>query len=86
MFTVCIHKIVLGINIVPKNVLKDITMNCCNLFQYAVVVRSGEKLNVRAEELVVGDMVDVKFGDRIPADIRVVAAHSFKVSLTWKSL
>lgn len=56
--------------------------------QYAVVVRSGEKLNVRAEELVVGDMVDVKFGDRIPADIRVVAAHSFKVdnsSLTGES-
>nr|ABO61333.1 Na+/K+ ATPase alpha subunit [Doryteuthis opalescens] len=56
--------------------------------QYAVVVRSGEKLNVRAEELVVGDVVEVKFGDRIPSDIRVISAHSFKVdnsSLTGES-
>jgi len=35
---------------------------------------------VHAEELVVGDVVEVKFGDRIPADMRVVAAHSFKVT------
>nr|AEH68838.1 putative Na+/K+-ATPase alpha subunit [Bathypolypus arcticus] len=56
--------------------------------QYAVVLRSGEKLNVHAEELVIGDVVDVKFGDRIPADIRVISAHSFKVdnsSLTGES-
>lgn len=56
--------------------------------QYAVVVRNGDKLNVRAEELVVGDIVEVKFGDRVPADIRVAAAHSFKVdnsSLTGES-
>jgi len=43
------------------------------------VLRAGEKLNVHAEELVVGDVVEVKFGDRIPADIRIIAAHSFKV-------
>nr|AEH68839.1 putative Na+/K+-ATPase alpha subunit [Bathypolypus bairdii] len=56
--------------------------------QYAVVIRNSEKLNVHAEELVVGDVVDVKFGDRIPADIRVISAHSFKVdnsSLTGES-
>ena len=35
---------------------------------------------MHAEELVVGDVVEVKFGDRIPADMRVVAAHSFKVT------
>ena len=35
-----------------------------------------------------GDLVEVKFGDRIPADIRLVEAHSFKVdnsSLTGES-
>nr|AEH68840.1 putative Na+/K+-ATPase alpha subunit [Macrotritopus defilippi] len=56
--------------------------------QYAVVLRNGEKLNVHAEDLVVGDVVDVKFGDRVPADIRVINAHSFKVdnsSLTGES-
>ena len=29
--------------------------------------------------MVVGDIVDVKFGDRIPADIRVISSHGFKV-------
>ena len=37
-------------------------------------------MTIKAEELVVGDIVEVKFGDRIPADIRVLEARSFKVS------
>ncbi|KAL3887026.1 hypothetical protein ACJMK2_026982 [Sinanodonta woodiana] len=56
--------------------------------QYALVVRNGEKLNIRAEELVVGDVVEIKFGDRVPADVRVITAHGFKVdnsSLTGES-
>ena len=44
-------------------------------------MRNGEKLNVHAEELVVGDVVEVKFGDRVPADIRIIQAHSFKVNI-----
>ena len=47
--------------------------------QFAIVLRGGEKLNVPAEQLVVGDVVEVKFGDRVPADIRILAAHGFKV-------
>ena len=47
--------------------------------QFAIVVRNTEKLNVHAEELVVGDIIEVKFGDRVPADIRVIQAHGFKV-------
>lgn len=50
--------------------------------QYAIAIRSGEKVNIRAEELVVGDVIEVKFGDRIPADIRITAAHGFKVIRT----
>lgn len=56
--------------------------------QTALVIRSGEKENIVAEELVVGDIVEIKFGDRIPADIRVISAHGFKVdnsSLTGES-
>ncbi|CAG0888915.1 unnamed protein product [Darwinula stevensoni] len=56
--------------------------------QYAVVHRGNLTLTVRAEELVVGDIVDVKFGDRIPADIRIIEAQAFKVdnsSLTGES-
>ena len=56
--------------------------------QFAIVIRNKDKLNVRAEELVVGDIIEVKFGDRLPADVRVVSAHGFKVdnsSLTGES-
>jgi len=48
--------------------------------QFAIVVRNGEKLNVPAEQLVAGDVVEVKFGDRVPADIRILSAHGFKVN------
>ncbi|CAF3970391.1 unnamed protein product [Rotaria magnacalcarata] len=54
----------------------------------ALAIRNGEKRNLKAEELVVGDLVEVKFGDRVPADIRIVQAHGFKVdnsSLTGES-
>ena len=47
--------------------------------QYALCLREGVKVNLKAEDLTVGDVVEVKFGDRIPADIRVVEAKGFKV-------
>ncbi|KAK4025784.1 hypothetical protein OUZ56_014831 [Daphnia magna] len=56
--------------------------------QYAVVVREGLKQTMKAEEICIGDIVEVKFGDRIPADIRIIEARSFKVdnsSLTGES-
>merc|ERR1711970_825388 len=56
--------------------------------QYALVRRNGEKVTLAAVELTLGDIVEVKFGDRIPADIRVLEARGFKVdnsSLTGES-
>uniref|UniRef100_A0A8P4GNW8 Sodium/potassium-transporting ATPase subunit alpha n=1 Tax=Dicentrarchus labrax TaxID=13489 RepID=A0A8P4GNW8_DICLA len=56
--------------------------------QQALVIREGEKVQINAEEVVAGDMIEVKGGDRIPADIRVVSAHGCKVdnsSLTGES-
>ena len=47
--------------------------------QYAVVRRNGEKITVKAVELTLGDIVDIKFGDRVPADLRVIEARGFKV-------
>ncbi|KAI1302123.1 Sodium/potassium-transporting ATPase subunit alpha [Halotydeus destructor] len=47
--------------------------------QYACVIRDAQKLTMSAEELVVGDVVEVKGGDRIPADIRIVQAAACKV-------
>ena len=56
--------------------------------QYATVIRNGQKFTVSVEEVVVGDLVEVKGGDRIPADLRVIYAAGFKVdnsSLTGES-
>jgi len=56
--------------------------------QYALAVRNGEKVTVKAEELTLGDIIEVKFGDRVPADMRVIDAKGFKVdnsSLTGES-
>uniref|UniRef100_A0A7N6AV47 Sodium/potassium-transporting ATPase subunit alpha n=1 Tax=Anabas testudineus TaxID=64144 RepID=A0A7N6AV47_ANATE len=56
--------------------------------QQALVIREGEKVQINAEEVVAGDLIEVKGGDRIPADVRVVSAHGCKVdnsSLTGES-
>merc|ERR1712112_38069 len=56
--------------------------------QYALARRDGEKVTITAAELTLGDIVEVKFGDRVPADIRVLEARQFKVdnsSLTGES-
>lgn len=34
---------------------------------------------MRTEDIVVGDIVEIKGGDRVPADVRVISAHGFKV-------
>jgi len=56
--------------------------------QYALVRRNGEKISIEAKDLTLGDIVEVKFGDRLPADLRVIESKSFKVdnsSLTGES-
>ncbi|XP_049603657.1 sodium/potassium-transporting ATPase subunit alpha-2 [Syngnathus scovelli] len=56
--------------------------------QQAVVIREGQKMQIDAELVVQGDLVEVKGGDRIPADLRVVSASGCKVdnsSLTGES-
>ncbi|VDN58909.1 unnamed protein product [Dracunculus medinensis] len=55
---------------------------------YALVHRDGEKRQIQTEQLVVGDIVEVKGGDRVPADLRIITAFGFKVdnsSLTGES-
>ncbi|MGH0138731.1 UNVERIFIED_CONTAM: hypothetical protein FKN15_037131 [Acipenser sinensis] len=56
--------------------------------QQALVIRDGEKNSINAEEVVIGDLVEVKGGDRIPADLRIISANGCKVdnsSLTGES-
>jgi len=45
----------------------------------ATVFRNGERLDVPAETLVPGDIVALASGDRVPADLRVVAARNLRV-------
>ena len=52
------------------------------------VIREGKVDQIQAAKLVVGDLVEVKLGDKIPADIRIVSSDEMKVdnsSLTGES-
>ncbi|XP_043424873.1 sodium/potassium-transporting ATPase subunit alpha-4 isoform X2 [Prionailurus bengalensis] len=56
--------------------------------QQALVIRDGEKIQINVENVVVGDLVEVKGGDRVPADLRLISAQGCKVdnsSLTGES-
>ncbi|XP_066111263.1 sodium/potassium-transporting ATPase subunit alpha-4 [Saccopteryx bilineata] len=56
--------------------------------QQAMVIRGGQKMQINAQNVVLGDLVEVKGGNRIPADIRVISAQGCKVdnsSLTGES-
>lgn len=64
------------------NVLKLATL------QFAECTRGGQKMTIKVEDIVVGDLIDVKFGDRLPADILILSSSNFKVdnsSLTGES-
>ncbi|MEJ5357358.1 MAG: cation-transporting P-type ATPase [Desulfobacterales bacterium] len=55
----------------------------------ALVVRSGEKRRIPAEELVPGDVVLLQSGDKVPADLRLFECREFRVdesALTGESL
>lgn len=45
----------------------------------ATAIRGGETITVMSKDLVIGDLVEMKFGDRIPADIRIIQSNGFKV-------
>ena len=44
-----------------------------------MVRREGKKQQIEAEELVPGDIVLLSSGDKVPADVRILDAHSFRV-------
>merc|ERR1719370_2823375 len=55
----------------------------------AQVVRDGAQKEIEASELVVGDIVQIRGGDKTPADLRMLECHSIKVdnsSLTGESV
>ncbi|MCC5918682.1 MAG: cation-transporting P-type ATPase [Cryomorphaceae bacterium] len=45
----------------------------------AIVIRDGKQLKIPAEEVVIGDLVKLKAGDKIPADLRLVKVKDLRV-------
>ncbi len=55
----------------------------------ALALRDGKKQDVAAEDLVPGDVILLKAGDKLPADVRLLAARDFQVeeaALTGESV
>ena len=56
---------------------------------YIKVRRHGKIMNIKTEELVVGDVVLIEAGDFVPADMRIIVCNGIRVeeaSLTGESL
>ncbi|MFU2314755.1 cation-transporting P-type ATPase [Rahnella sp. PCH160] len=49
------------------------------LSSQAVVFRDGQIQTLNADQLVPGDIVQLRPGDKIPADLRIVSAHNLQV-------
>ncbi|KAG0682399.1 hypothetical protein C6P42_003063 [Pichia californica] len=55
----------------------------------AIVIRNGSEITIPSENVVPGDLVIVKVGDTIPADLRLIETHNFETDealLTGESL
>ncbi len=53
------------------------------------VIRDGHQINVRSEDLVVGDIIVLEAGDAVPADARIIECASMKIeeaALTGESV
>ncbi|KAK6016020.1 hypothetical protein OSTOST_18501, partial [Ostertagia ostertagi] len=44
----------------------------------AHVIRDGRLVDVKVEEVVLGDIVEISGGDKVPADIRIFQARGLK--------
>lgn len=54
----------------------------------ANVIRGGVKISISPLRLVCGDIVEIKAGDKIPADLRIIISKEMKIdnsSLTGES-
>ncbi|WP_084162415.1 HAD-IC family P-type ATPase [Methylocaldum szegediense] len=45
-----------------------------------IVIRDAERIEIRAEDLVPGDIVALTSGDKVPADLRLIAAKGLRVN------
>lgn len=47
--------------------------------QLCFVIREGEEKEIEASELVPGDLVHLKMGDKVPADVRILETFGFTI-------
>ncbi len=47
--------------------------------EHANVIRSGKKISINTDEVVTGDIVALEPGDKVPADLRIIACKSLKI-------
>jgi len=55
------------------NAIRQMLAPCAN------VLRDGERVSIKGEKLVPGDIVLLEAGDKVPADLRVLKAHGLSV-------
>ncbi|MDD2585552.1 MAG: calcium-translocating P-type ATPase, SERCA-type [Syntrophomonadaceae bacterium] len=56
---------------------------------YAIVLRNGKKVRIKASDLVPGDIVFLNAGDKIPADLRLLETYNLEIeeaALTGESV
>ena len=47
--------------------------------QLAKVIRNGKKIEINAEDLVKGDIIELEAGNYVPADCRILESHNLKI-------
>ena len=47
--------------------------------QIAKVIRNGKKIEIHAEDLVKGDIIELEAGNYVPADCRILESHNLKI-------
>ena len=72
-----------GLAMYGPNVLTNPPTNLVLNDQYVLAIRDGEKVNIKAQELTLGDVIEVRFGDIIPADMRVLESTGMKVDNSY---
>jgi sodium/potassium-transporting ATPase subunit alpha len=50
--------------------------------EMTIATRGGEQVSVKVEDLVIGDVIKLRFGDKVPADCRVIYTQGLKVDQT----
>ena len=44
----------------------------------AIVIRNGHEINIPVEEVVVGDLVHLAYGNKVPGDVRIIESHDLR--------